>query len=110
MKREKNMMNLKNDVIFKAFFSRKGNEKFLKDFLESILKIKINTITIKDEVSLEKLFKEEKGGRLDLLAILNDGLNVNVEMQISKTPDFLDRTSRYASKIISREVRNRNRI
>lgn len=25
--------NLKNDVIFKTFFSRKGNEEFLIDFL-----------------------------------------------------------------------------
>ena len=26
--------NLKNDVIFQAFFSRKGNEEFLADFLK----------------------------------------------------------------------------
>lgn len=34
--------NLKNDIIFKAFFSRKGNEIFLIDFLEALLNIKIN--------------------------------------------------------------------
>ena len=35
--------NLKNDVVFKAFFSRKGNEEFLIDFLNALLnKLKYN--------------------------------------------------------------------
>ena len=29
-------LNLKNDVIFKAFFARKGNEEFLIDFLNAL--------------------------------------------------------------------------
>jgi len=28
---------MKDDIMFKAFFSKKGNEKFLKDFLNAIL-------------------------------------------------------------------------
>ena len=71
-------LNLKNDIVFKAFFGRKGNEKFLK---------------------------EEKGGRLDLLATLNDGIDVNIEMQMRKTPDFLERTGRYSAKLLSRQQR-----
>ena len=73
-------LNLKNDVVFKAFFSRKGNENYLREFLEALLKIEIKTIKIQGEVSLEKLFKEEKGGRLDLLAELNDGISVDIEI------------------------------
>lgn len=99
-------LNLKNDIIFKAFFSRKGNEKYLKEFLEALLKIEIERIIIKEEVSLEKLFKIEKGGRLDLLARLNDGISVNIEMQVNKQSDYLQRTSMYASKLMSREVGN----
>ena len=30
--------NLKNDVIFQTFFARKGNEEFLIDFLNGLLK------------------------------------------------------------------------
>ena len=37
-------LNLKNDVIFKAFFTKKGNEKYLKSFLESIIKEQIEII------------------------------------------------------------------
>lgn len=99
-------LNLKNDIIFKAFFSRKGNEKYLKEFLEALLKIEIERIIIKEEVSLEKLFKIEKGGRLDLLAKLNDGISVNIEMQVNKQSNYLQRTSMYASKLMSREVGN----
>ena len=96
-------LNLKNDVIFKAFFGRKGNEKYLKDFLEAMLKIEINEIEVKEEVSLEKIFEEEKGGRLDLLATLNQGIQVDIEMQVRSKKDFIERTSIYSSKIISRE-------
>ena len=39
-------LNLKNDVVFKAFFTKKGNEKYLKSFLESILKEEIDEIEI----------------------------------------------------------------
>ena len=54
-------LNLKNDVIFKTFFSRKGNEEFLIDFLNALLKIEIKKIEIREEVNLEKLSPEEKG-------------------------------------------------
>ena len=54
-------LNLKNDVIFKTFFSRKGNEEFLIDFLNALLKIEIKKIEIREEANLEKLGVEEKG-------------------------------------------------
>ena len=44
----------------KHFFSRKGNEKFLIDFLESLLETKIESIEIREEVNLEQLKNEEK--------------------------------------------------
>ena len=41
---ENKKLSLKNDIIFKEFFTRKGNEKFLKSFLEAVLKVKIEEI------------------------------------------------------------------
>ena len=96
--------NLKNDIIFKAFFSRKGNEEFLKDFLNALLGIEIETIKIKEEVNLEQLSAMEKGGRLDLQATLNERQIVNIELQSKDRGNFRVRTVFYASKIISREV------
>lgn len=40
--------NLKNDVIFQTFFSRKGNEEFLIDFLNALLKKDIKSIEVRE--------------------------------------------------------------
>ena len=37
MPQSNNRLKLKNDIAFKAFFSQKENEEFLKDFLEAKL-------------------------------------------------------------------------
>ena len=39
-------LNLKNDIVFKAFFAKQGNEKYLKSFLEALLKKKIEEIEV----------------------------------------------------------------
>ena len=39
-------LNLKDDIVFKAFFAKKGNEKYLKSFLQALLNIKIDKIEI----------------------------------------------------------------
>ena len=99
------ILNLKNDVIFQAFFSRKGNEKYLIDFLNALLKMDIKSIKIREEVNLEKLSKEEKGGRLDLQAKLGDGTIVSIEMQMRDEGNFKQRTTMYAGKVESRETK-----
>ena len=102
--KESKKYNLKNDIIFKAFFSRKGNEIFLIDFLEALLNIKIESIKIKEEVNIEQLSVDEKGGRLDLQAKLNDGIIVNIELQMKNNYDIEERTTLYSTKISSREA------
>ena len=96
--------NLKNDVVFKAFFSRKGNEEFLIDFLNALLNIKIKEIKIQHEVDLERLDTLEKGGRLDLQAKLNDGVIVNIELQVENKHNIEGRTTFYSAKVISMET------
>lgn len=97
-------LNLKNDVIFKAFFAKRGNEQFLIDFLSGLLKDDIQEIEIKEEVDLLKLANEQRGGRLDLQAKLKDGTIVNIEMQMRRTQGFENRTAFYSSKVLSNET------
>ena len=97
-------LNLKNDIVFKTFFSRKGNEEFLIDFLSALLKIEIKHISIREEVNLEQLSIEEKGGRLDLQAELNDGIIVSIELQICNHHDMENRTTFYSAKVLSKET------
>lgn len=97
--------NLKDDIIFKAFFSRKGNEEFLIDFLKALLKIDIKSIEIREEVNIEQLKPEEKGGRLDLQAKLNNGVIVNIELQVENEYNIEKRTAYYSSKVLARETK-----
>lgn len=52
--------SLKEDILFKSFFSRKGNEKYLISFLEALLKIKVKTLKVNAEVSLKNFLKKKK--------------------------------------------------
>ena len=104
-KEKKKEFDLKNDVIFTTFFSRKGNEEFLIDFLSALLKIEITEIEIREEVNLEKLARDEKGGRLDLQAKLNTGVIVNIEMQIENEHNIEERSLTYGAKTLSREIK-----
>lgn len=94
--------NLKNDVIFKDFFSKRGNEAFLIDFLEALLKVKIETIKIEQEVDLGRFSPKEKAGSLDIQAVLNDGIIVDIEMQVDDKHNIVARTMFYAAKQITR--------
>ena len=91
-------------LFLKLFFGRKGNEEFLIDFLNAILKIKIEKIKVREEVDLERIDPKEKGGRLDLQATLNDGIIVNIELQIENKHNIENRTTFYSSKVISMET------
>lgn len=104
METKQKIYNLKNDIIFKTFFSRKGNEIFLKDFLNALLGIEIEKISIREEVNLEQLYVDEKGGRLDLQAELNDGIIVDIELQIENKHNIEKRTTTYSSKTMSRNI------
>ena len=94
-------LDLKNDVVFKAFFARKGNKEFLIDFLEALFKIKIKNINIAQEVDLGKLVQGEKTGRLDVQAILNDGVVIDIEMQVTDEHNIVTRTMFYGAKQLS---------
>lgn len=97
---------LKDDIVFKAFFSRKGNEEFLIDFLNALLNVEIHKIKIKEEVNLEQLFKEEKGGRLDLQAEINDGTIVSIELQMRNEGNIIERSETYGSNVKTRNSQN----
>lgn len=94
-----------NDYIFKRIFSKKGNESILKDFLIAIIDMPIKKVETKAEVSLEKQLMENKLGRLDILAILDDNTLVNIEVQILNQHNFIDRTLYYWSGIYYNELK-----
>lgn len=101
---EEKRLNLKNDIVFKAFFAEKGNEVFLIDFLEALLKTKIKNIKIQEEKNLLQLTPTDKGGRLDLQAQLNDGVIVNIELQMKNEYNTEKRLTYYGAKNITQAI------
>ena len=93
-------LTMKDDIMFKAFFSKKGNEKFLKSFLTAILGEEIKIKKIIHDARLEQLSQEEKYGILDLDIELENGEYINVEMQRKDAKNIEKRTTFYASKKI----------
>ncbi len=93
----KTKLPITNDYIFKRIFAKKGNESILKDFLIAVLEIPIEKVEVQAEVTLEKQLEQNKLGRLDILAILNDNTIVNIEIQVLNPCDFIERSLYYWS-------------
>ena len=55
-----NEISLKLDVVFKQFFSKKGNEELLEDFLSSILGRKVKCKAIIKEARIGQKRPDEK--------------------------------------------------
>ena len=98
-------LKMKSDIIFKAFFSRKENESFLQEFLETILKKRIKIKMVGHDVSLDKLEKEQKFGILDLGVELENGEYINIEIQLRDYHNIEERTTFYAGKKISEQMK-----
>ena len=88
-------LQLTNDYIFKRLFSKKGNEDILKDLLEGILEIPIKEVEVMQEVELERLDIKDKLGVLDIKAVINEDITVDIEMQIADEKNMIERTLYY---------------
>ena len=95
----------KKDIIFKKIFGSKGNEGILKDFLESILDIKIDSLTLDVGTELLPDFGDGKMSRVDVRARLSDGSEINVEMQSDIKGYSEKRCFQYWSRIYSNAIK-----
>ena len=98
-------LTLKRDFAFTRLFSKKGNESFLIDFLESILKIRINDIQVIPEARLLSTSESNKFGTLDLKVTTDNGIIINVEMQMQNTQKIEKRSAFYAGKIMAEQLK-----
>ncbi len=103
MSKKDAVLKMKDDVMFKAFFSRKENKKFLKDFISSILGEEIKIKEVIHDARLEQLARERKYGILDLDVELESGEFINIEMQLRDNNNIEERTTFYAAKKISEQ-------
>lgn len=95
-----------NDYMFKRIFGHKKNADLLKDLLEGILPdIKIASLEVKQQVSLEKEIMSDKLGILDVVATLDDGTIVNIEMQVKDFENTVDRSLFYEAGLFHESLK-----
>ena len=98
--RNNEILKPKNDVVFQTLFTR-GKEKITKDLLEKILKIKIHKLELDKSKDLLNENKNDKNGRLDLRAVVNDNIECDIEVQLSIHEKMLPRFLLYWAKMYS---------
>ena len=102
--KEVDMLPLSNDYVFKRIFGKGGNEKILKSLLESILKIEIQKIEIKNpEIPKEAI--DEKLSILDIKAEINENTLIDIELQVGNTTAIERRLIVYNAKLIAGEIK-----
>ena len=96
-----------NDYVFKRIFGQKKNSDILKDLLQAILpNWNIKNVEPRQEVQLETDFITDKVCRLDILATLDDGTKVDVEIQMRNYNDIEARSLFYITREYHQSLEN----
>ena len=98
--KKQELLEPKNDVVFQALFSQ-GREKITKAMLEDILKIKIQKIDLDKRKDLLNDSKQNKNGRVDIRAVINDNIECDIEMQLYTHEKMIERFLYYWAKMYS---------
>ena len=96
--KKKDILLPKNDIVFQTLFSR-GKESITKALLEDILKIKIHKLDLDKGKDLLNDNKEDKNGRLDLRAVINEDIECDIEIQLATHKKILERFLYYWAKM-----------
>ncbi len=95
----------KMDIIFQAIFGEVGSENITKDFLEKILKRKIEKISLDKNPILRRDLKDDKLGVLDIVTELDGKEKCNIEMQLIDKNNIIERMLYYWSKMYTRQIK-----
>ena len=95
----------KMDIIFQAIFGEVGSENITKDFLEKILKRKIEKISLDKHPILRRELKDDKLGVLDIITELDGKEKCNIEMQLIDKNNIIERMLYYWSKMYTRQIK-----
>lgn len=99
MVRIEELLNPKNDYVFKRIFGQSENEEITKEMLSVIIKKSINDIMLNENTILEKDLVDDKIGIIDIHAKINKTIDVDIEMQIVNEKDIERRIMYYWSKL-----------
>jgi predicted transposase/invertase (TIGR01784 family) len=97
------IMSPKIDFAFKLLFGDEKNKDITISFLMAILKIRIIDINIKDPFLLKEI-ASDKTGVLDIRIVLDSGVQVDVEIQLTSHLAIRERILFYWSKLYLSQI------
>ena len=92
------LLDLRNDFVFKAFFTDERNNELLLQFLKAVLGNTITSVKLTDP-TIEIVHAKDKSPVMDLLVTTNHGEQINVEMQLQGHKAFSERMLLYWAKM-----------
>ena len=95
---------LLDDYVFKRTFTRDDPNGILRDFLESVLKIKLRNVQVLN-AEIQKDILDERGSVLDIRAELDNTKIVDIEMQVKDQGNISKRSTVYMSKNIATQIK-----
>lgn len=95
----------KNDMVFQGIFGKVGNEKIAQRFIELIIGEEIESIDLDVNKELLKRTQEDKLGRLDLRAKLNEGISCNIEIQLKNEGNMEKRAVYYWARLHGNQLK-----
>ena len=104
LNKEKSILQPKNDVVFKALFSR-GKPRITQAMLEAILKMKIDKLELDKSTDLLNENADDKNGRLDLRAIINGNTECDIEVQLTSNDNIAERFVYYWAKMYAANLK-----
>ena len=102
------LLNPRQDYVFKRIFGYKGNEDITKDFLTAILNQNITSVDIDTNTILGKDLQKDKVGILDVRAIIDGKINCDIEIQVVDQGNIEKRILFYWSKLYIDSIKEGN--
>ena len=102
--KEKSILQPKNDVVFKALFSRR-KPRITQAMIEAILKMKIDKLELYKSTDLLNENADDKNGRLDLRAIINGNTECDIEVQLVSNDNIAERFVYYWAKMYAANLK-----
>lgn len=97
-KYEQDLLDMRNDVVFKSFFGDQRNNKLLLSFLNAILHDTISSVTLTDP-HLAIKHPKDKLAVMDIRVLTHMGEQINVEIQLQDHDAFAERMLMYWAKM-----------
>ncbi|WP_088186866.1 Rpn family recombination-promoting nuclease/putative transposase [Desulfosporosinus sp. FKA] len=101
------LIDLKIDYAFKLIFGKQGNEAILIAFLNAALKFprdnQITSVTLLNP-EINKEYKDDKKSVMDIRAVTDEGIQINIEIQLANKHDMERRTLYYWAKMYAHQM------